>query len=254
MFINYVNLIGNDYYNYVIDASGFSYATVTPAPLTSNFYSLDKVYDRNNYAPVYYSLSGFFPSDIGGVDISEIWFSTFRDVNVNYNIPIDISNIIIYGYRAFNYSIPYISTISGLISKKYLYVVGNDKNYDSNIVATITISGIIPFDLINYIALYNDKHSDSNKLVTVTLSDNYNTSYAYTIDNNNNIITATYSTFSMFYNISGYGANNFTITNYLHESNNNYQLYNKTTTANIFQRYLKATFYGINKVYNSVTD
>ena len=37
---------------------------------------------------------------------------------------LDISNIIIYGDMAFNYSIVSTSTISGIISKRYLYTIG----------------------------------------------------------------------------------------------------------------------------------
>ena len=60
IYIQTVNLIGNDAPNYVITSSGIAYGNITKATLTSNFYSLGKVYDRNNYAPVYYSLSGFY--------------------------------------------------------------------------------------------------------------------------------------------------------------------------------------------------
>jgi hypothetical protein len=45
----------------VISISGFAIpAIITPKLLTSNFNSLGKVYNRNSYAPVNYSLSGFF--------------------------------------------------------------------------------------------------------------------------------------------------------------------------------------------------
>ena len=49
VYITNASLIGSNYFNYIIDSSAIAFnANITPKLLTSNFYSLGKVYDRNN--------------------------------------------------------------------------------------------------------------------------------------------------------------------------------------------------------------
>ena len=102
VFIDKVNLIGSNYFNYNISLSGITSANITPAPLTSNFYSLGEVYDRNSYAPVNSNLSGFYLVDNGSVNINSNWISNYRTINAGNNIPIDISNITINGASSSN--------------------------------------------------------------------------------------------------------------------------------------------------------
>jgi hypothetical protein len=64
-----------------------------------------------------------------------------------------------------NYSIVSTSTITGLISKRYVYATGIDKVYDSQVVANITISNIVGNDKVVYWAQFNNKYADSNKLI-----------------------------------------------------------------------------------------
>jgi len=207
MYINQINLIGTDYINYVISISGYSNASIAPAYLTANFYSLGKVYDRNNYAPVSYNLSGFFPFDIGSLDISNTWIATYENNQVGFNILIDISNIQIYGSSSTNYYITSISTISGIISQKYIYSTGIDKIYDNNTIAQLTISGIIDDDQIFTTSYFDTIYVGNNKLITIS-----------------GLITG--------------------------EQYNNYQLYNNTTTANIYPKSLYAYFSGGSKIYD----
>jgi hypothetical protein len=131
VYINYINLIGTRYFNYYIDTSATILGNIIPSRLIPNFVSLGKVYDRNSYASVIYNLSGLFDIDLGLVDISAVWMANYKDVNVNIGIPIDISNIKIYGDSRVvkNYYIDSRNTISGIITKRYLYSIGNDKNY-----------------------------------------------------------------------------------------------------------------------------
>ena len=89
------------------------------------------------------------------------------NVNVNYNIPIDISNIKLYGPLAYNYQISNFTTISGLISKRYLYTTGIDKNYDRSLLANVSISNIVGDDSITYFAQYDDYNVGSNKVYSV---------------------------------------------------------------------------------------
>ena len=80
---------------------------------------------------------------------------------------IDISNVQLYGSMAFNYQTPNGATISGIISQRYIYSVGNDKNYDSSIFATVTMSNIILGDVVNYNAYFNDK-TVGYKIITIS--------------------------------------------------------------------------------------
>ena len=169
IYINNVNLYGNHYYNYAISISGSTSANIVPAQLYPYFYSLGKVYDRNQYALVSYNLSGFFPVDIGYVDISNVWQATYRSNQAALDIPIDISNIKLYGSNAYNYFILTTSTISGTISKRYLYTTGIDKIYDKTTTASITISGTVSGDIISYVANFNNYVAEPNKVINVTL-------------------------------------------------------------------------------------
>ena len=101
---------------------------------------------------------------------SQIWLANYRNNQVGYNIPIDISNIKLYGPLAYNYQISNFTTISGLISKRYLYTIGIDKNYDRSMLATVTISNIVGNDYIQYFAQYDDYLVNANKNIYVALS------------------------------------------------------------------------------------
>ncbi|MEI6598746.1 MAG: hypothetical protein WCL22_06925, partial [bacterium] len=172
MYINQINLIGSSYFNYYISISGYSNANITQATLIPNFYSLGKIYDRNTYAPISYNLSGFFPSDIGFIDISNNWIANYRTNNAGTGIYIDINNIITYGNSTTinNYYINPTNTISGIITSRYIYSTGNNKNYDSTTIATITISNLIDTDTVLYNAYFDTKNAGSNKLISIALS------------------------------------------------------------------------------------
>jgi hypothetical protein len=191
IYISNVTLTGTNYYNYVIDSSGIaSNSNITPALLNGNFYSLGKTYDKTSYAPVYYNLSGLFSNDANYVDISHIWIANYRNVNTGLKY-IDISNIKIFGSLAYNYFIPNYTTISGLINPKYVIIKGNDKNYDSTTVATITISGLINTDMISYIANFNNKYAAPNKLITAMISLSGSVNYVTYQYNFSNVSTNT---------------------------------------------------------------
>jgi hypothetical protein len=111
---------------------------------------------------------------------------------------------------AFNYYILSNITSSGIISKRYLYLSGNDKTYDSQRVATVTISNLVGPDNVYYQANFDNKNAGSNKVIFVTISG-------------------------------------------LSQSNNNYQLYNSITSANIYQKLIKATYTSLTKTYNALT-
>jgi len=191
VYISNVTLTGANYYNYIIDASAIGVNSfITPALVTSNFYGLGKTYDKTNFAPVSYSLSGYFANDIYYIDISHIWMATYRNVNVGLNY-IDVSNIKLYGSLAYNYVISNYSTVSGPITPKYVIIKGNDKNYDSTTVATLTISGLINTDMISYIANFSNKYAATNKLITAMISLSGPMNYFTYTYNFNNITTYT---------------------------------------------------------------
>jgi hypothetical protein len=213
VYINNVALYGSSYFNYYIDSSGYTNAAITQQPIFYNFYSNDKVYDRNSYVSVYYSLSGIFDLDLGQIDISNIWMSNYRQVNSGSHIPIDISNIVLYGDSRVlnNYSsIKSTNSITGLISRKYLYSTGVNKIYDQSTIAYLTISGIIPNDIVYTTSFFDNIHIGSSKLITIS-----------------NILTGTQF--------------------------NNYQLFNNVTNANIYQKALTIYFNGGDKIYDRNT-
>ncbi len=102
--------------------------------------------------------------------ISSIYISNYRNVNVGYGIYIDVSNIKLYGSSKNNYYISNYETINGVISKRYMYVKGNDKTYDSKIVATLTISNLVGNDNVYYFANFDNKNVGIDKQIDLTLS------------------------------------------------------------------------------------
>jgi hypothetical protein len=169
--INNITYTGIDSTNYFIDgSSNFTYANITAANnlLTVTFYTQGKVYDGNNSVTVTYSLSGILPNDRQFVDISNIYIPLYRDVNVGTYVPIDITNILLYGSQAYNYNVPSTISITGPITKRYVYATGNDKIYDATTVATLTLSNLINSDEIIYYANFNNKNVGTNKLVTIS--------------------------------------------------------------------------------------
>ena len=99
--ISNIKLFGSQANNYTIDYTSSISGTITAKQLTSNFYSINKIYDSTAYANVNYNLSGFFISDMNYVDISHVYISLYRSPNVGSSI-IDISNIKLFGSQANN--------------------------------------------------------------------------------------------------------------------------------------------------------
>ena len=75
--------------------------------------------------------------------IGQVWLANFRNVNVNYNIPIDISNIKLYGNT--NYYISPFITISGPINPRILTSNIPSKTYNKTTNITISFSDVDPF-------------------------------------------------------------------------------------------------------------
>ena len=90
--------------NYNISLSGVITANITRAPIITTF-TADKYYDKTVQAPLTWTLSGIYLSDLDSVTISSNYTSLFRDYNVNSNVIVDIRNISLYGSLASNYSI-----------------------------------------------------------------------------------------------------------------------------------------------------
>ena len=182
--ISNIKLFGSQSNNYTIASTSSISGTITAKQLTSNFYSLNKIYDSTANANVNYNLSGFCISDMNYVDISHVYIPLYRSPNVGSSI-IDISNIILFGSQANNYTIDSTSSISGIIYKRYLYINGNNKLYDSTLDATVTISNIINNDIVitSYSSLYNSKNIGYN-LISISsiigLNPNYQLYNIYT--------------------------------------------------------------------------
>jgi hypothetical protein len=93
--------------NYIL-STYYTNAVINPRILTPIFTVLPKTYDNISTNPqLIYTLSGFYPLDIGTVDLSSNYTGNYRQIYVGNNIPIDISNITLFGRDAFNY---YLST------------------------------------------------------------------------------------------------------------------------------------------------
>jgi hypothetical protein len=174
VYVTNLGLYGSSYYNYYILEPVYSLANILGAGLQINWIALGKVYDRNNFAPLSFSISGVLSQDLPFITVFNNWISLYRSVNAGKSIPIDISNITLSGSLANNYSINSIGITYGEISKRYLYSTGNDKTYDSKIVATLTISNLVGSDNVYYFANFDNKNVGINKLIYLTLSGIFN--------------------------------------------------------------------------------
>jgi hypothetical protein len=143
--------------------------TIITRPLTLIPTILTKYYDKTNTALFSYTLSGIVSGDL--VDISSNLYSAkFVSFNSGVDIPVTISNIILYQQDSFNYSILTYYYTTGTINKKFIYGTAQDKIYDQTNKINISISNVINGDLINY---YSELIGDYNvglKSIYITLS------------------------------------------------------------------------------------
>ena len=117
--IDNINLIGQDYFNYVTSISGYTIGNITQSTIAPTFY-INKYYDKTQVAPIFFSLSGIYDNDLVYVTLSSGFYGLYRDYNANIGINVDVSNIRLTGPLAYNYKIINYTTVSGNIFAKYL--------------------------------------------------------------------------------------------------------------------------------------
>ena len=165
--------------NYYIEPNGLSIVNFIQKEILVNFYSLNKIYDKNIQANVIYTLSGIaleYRNNISStyIDISSTYIAEYRTYNSSNKITIDIYNVKLYGsLTIFYYIKSSIYQISGFISQRYIYPYTN-KIYDKNTQTILTLSNKIESDIIEYIANYDNYNVGTNKLVYITLSNQIN--------------------------------------------------------------------------------
>jgi hypothetical protein len=85
--------------------------------------------------------------------------------NSNKSIPSNLINLLINNDN--NYRLLNDITFSD-IYPKYIYAISATKEYNNNILAYLTFSGLINYGTIYYNAFYNDKNAGNNKLINIT--------------------------------------------------------------------------------------
>ena len=78
----------------------------------------------------------------------------------------------------YNYKL-FASNIFGNIYKKNIIPIASDKYYDKTTKVTITMSGLIGNDKINFIAQFIDYNVGNNKIINIITSSGYITSTEY---------------------------------------------------------------------------
>jgi hypothetical protein len=113
--INNVCLIGMDGLNYNITYnSDITFGSIYQKQIYILFNNPTKNYDGTNNILLTYTLSGIIPNDIGFIDICNNYIAYYSSINPDTNIPIIISNVILYGIKSDNYTFS-INTVIGTI-------------------------------------------------------------------------------------------------------------------------------------------
>ena len=162
-----VNLIGiyftDNINNYQYN---FNLTQVTPYFIINS-----KTYDGTSTAYIQsYTLSGLAFSDINNITLSSSVYALYSSINVNSNILVNIYNIYLFGPNSDNYIINTTNTSTANITERTIFVFGNEKNYDGNTNATLTLSNTISGDIVYYTAKFVDKNVGTNKTINVSLS------------------------------------------------------------------------------------
>lgn len=135
-------LAGN--YTLSVTSAPTASATITPKPITASVSAPNKTYDASNAVSATLSLSGVISGDSGGVTVSGT--SSFTDKNVETGKTVTASSLTLSGARAGNYSLTSTTaTTTASIVKKPITidpdsVSADDKVYDQNTAATVTIA------------------------------------------------------------------------------------------------------------------
>ena len=149
--ISNIIIVGSDINNYFILPVPANSSFIFKRNLKAIFSGGEKIYDGTNRV---YSLDYVINGTLNSEFISISSFTaSFLNSNVG-EVPIDISNVILYGVSN-NYTVENISRITSFIFRKNLFLVftGGDKIYDGTLIPgntlACTLSGLVNNDIIN---------------------------------------------------------------------------------------------------------
>ncbi|MDP3652968.1 MAG: YDG domain-containing protein, partial [Rhodoferax sp.] len=165
---------GADVGNYSISGQGATTASVTPKALTvSGITAADKVYDGTMAAAVS-TANALYTGLLGGDNLSVASANgNFADKNVGTGKTVTVSNFVLGGADASNYSFNGLVTTTASVTPKALMVsaTGVNKNYDATTTASVILhDNRIAGDAISFgptLADFNDALLGSGKTVFV---------------------------------------------------------------------------------------
>ena len=167
--VNSVILTGLNSNNYIVNASLAS-SNIKPLEIYLISTGVTKTYDQTTNAElINVYLSGNFIND--DITISS-FIANYVNINAEYNKLINVTNIILNGFYAFNYFINSTNSIGNILKLTIpTYFTGINKNFDGTKLATVivqSISNVIYPDII-YISSYNSNFTDPNVGINKTI-------------------------------------------------------------------------------------
>jgi len=173
--ISNIILYGNDLNNYVLQALSSFNGYIYNRLLTINFFNGNKMYDGTIIpGTITYQIINIINND--NITIGS-YNSLFRNYNIGLQI-IDISNITLSGFMAFNYYLnnqpPFLANIYS--KNVFISFTGINKIYDNTINAYVnnpqfnglTLTDISYITISSYISFYSDKFVQNTKTIYVT--------------------------------------------------------------------------------------
>jgi hypothetical protein len=158
------SLTGSDSDNYSLSNSDISGGEVSVKSITGT--GINKVYDRTVDATV-------ILNDVETVDISNIGCdASFNNRLVGSSKPI---TGVLSGASAYNYLLTGISTAD--ITVKSLTGSASNKTYNGSDTASVTLSGVVPGDIVNVSGTFSDIFAEDNKAVYAIISGTDSSNY-----------------------------------------------------------------------------
>ncbi|MES1189995.1 MAG: YDG domain-containing protein [Steroidobacter sp.] len=164
-----ITLSGADAANYSVNSTAGTVATIAPRVLNVSISANDKVYDGTTSATASVS-DDRLSSDSLTLSYSA---AAFADKNVGANKAVTINNVMLSGADAGNYSVNATASSTASITPATLTIAatGNNKVYDGNANATVTLSdnhlGNDVLSLLYNNASFTDKNAGVNKVINV---------------------------------------------------------------------------------------
>ena len=155
--------------NYSMAATAIASASITSAPLTITFNADDKDYDGTRTAS--FTINALTLSDPSHVVTVAYTSALFAQSASGTNITVTLSGLRLEGADANRYVLTSTSaTDTANIGKKTLTVEADDKVYDANADATVSVSGVVPGESVVLTftsATFDNKNVGTDKPVTL---------------------------------------------------------------------------------------